>query len=65
MQAFLLYRLLEANIGTLCACLPYMKSLLSRFFPRLLGEEEENSGAGPFARPSQSTGAEMEEAGSV
>jgi hypothetical protein len=65
MQASLLYRLVEANIGTLCVCLPYMKSLLSRFFPRLLGEEEEHSGAGPLARPSLSTGTEMEGAESV
>lgn len=35
-----LSRLLEVNVGTTCACLPFMKPFLQRFIPKLLGEED-------------------------
>jgi len=40
-----IYGLLEANVGTVCACLPHLKPLLTRKFPRLVGEAEQTTSA--------------------
>jgi hypothetical protein len=39
----IVYSLLEANMGAVCACLPHLKPLLMRKFPRLLGVDEASS----------------------
>lgn len=36
--------MVELNTGIICACLPMLKSLIVRFFPRLLGSSRHTSG---------------------
>ena len=39
--------MVELNIGITCACLPMLKSLITRFFPRLLGSSRHASTRDP------------------
>lgn len=36
--------MVELNTGITCACLPMLKSLIARFFPRFLGSSRHTSG---------------------
>lgn len=38
-----MYRLLEVNVGTTCACLPHLKPLVLRCLPKLLEKRGESS----------------------